>query len=128
MVSADEDANLRTLEALDGMERVWLQVDETTRLLLAYSMSGKFIPAGKTALLDLNGCDMKDLVLSDTHGRNIFLMLADVPTGVSDITTAAPVKSGIYDMMGRKLANTAAALGRLQPGIYIVDGVKTVKK
>ncbi len=111
------------------MERTWIQLDENTRMLLSYSMSGQTVPAGKVALLDLNSYEMTDMVVSDPRGNELTLVNGAVPTVVDDITAGRAVRHpGIYDLMGRKISDHAADISRLQPGIYIVDGQKVVKK
>ena len=127
-VKAAADTQVRTLEALEPMERMWIQVDETTRMLLSYSMGGKTIPAGKVALLDLNSAELTDLVLSDSRGNELLLVNGEVPTLIGDITADTAARGGVYDLMGRKVADSAAAIKRLQPGIYIVNGKKIVVK
>lgn len=127
-VKAATDTQVRTLEALEPMERMWIQVDETTRMLLSYSMGGKTIPAGKVALLDLNSAELTDLVLSDSRGNELLLVNGEVPTLIGDITADTAARGGVYDLMGRKVADSAAAIKRLQPGIYIVNGKKIVVK
>lgn len=127
MVNAPEGTEVKTLEALDAMERMWIQMDENTRLLLAYSMTGKTIPAGKTALLDLGDVPVTDIVLSDALGNNIMVEQGDVTTVTEVRAEVKPVATGIYDLMGRKIASDVRQLKHLQPGIYIVNGVKTAK-
>ena len=127
MVNAPEDADIQTLEALDPMERMWIQMDENTRLLLAYSITGKTIPAGKTALLQLGDIPVEDIVLSDARGNNIMVEQATATTVTEVRTEVKPVATGIYDLMGRKISNDVRQLRHLQPGIYIVNGVKTAK-
>lgn len=127
MVNAPEGTEVKTLEALDAMERMWIQMDENTRLLLAYSITGKTIPAGKTALLDLGDVPVTDIVLSDAMGNNIMVEQGDVTTVTEVRAEVKPVATGIYDLMGRKIASDVRQLKHLQPGIYIVNGVKTAK-
>ena len=127
MVNAPEGTEVKTLEALDAMERMWIQMDENTRLLLAYSITGKTIPAGKTALLELGNVPVTDIVLSDAMGNNIMVEQGDVTTVTEVRAEVKPVATGIYDLMGRKIASDVRQLKHLQPGIYIVNGVKTAK-
>jgi subtilisin family serine protease len=127
MVNAPEGTEVKTLEALDAMERMWIQMDENTRLLLAYSMTGKTIPAGKTALLELGNVPVTDIVLSDAMGNNIMVEQGDVTTVTEVRAEVKPVATGIYDLMGRKISSDVRQLKHLQPGIYIVNGVKTAK-
>lgn len=127
MVNAPEGTEVKTLEALDAMERMWIQMDENTRLLLAYSMAGKTIPPGKTALIELGNVPVTDIVLSDAMGNNIMVEQGDVTTVTEVRAEVKPVATGIYDLMGRKIASDVRQLKHLQPGIYIVNGVKTAK-
>ena len=127
MVNAPEGTEVKTLEALDAMERMWIQMDENTRLLLAYSMTGKTIPAGKTALLELGNVPVTDIVLSDALGNNIMVEQGDVTTVTEVRAEVKPVATGIYDLMGRKISSDVRQLKHMQPGIYIVNGVKTAK-
>ncbi len=127
MVNAPEGIEVKTLEALDAMERMWIQMDENTCLLLAYSMMGKTIPAGKTALLELGNVPVTDIVLSDALGNNIMVEQGDVTTVTEVRAEVKPVATGIYDLMGRKISSDVRQLKHLQPGIYIVNGVKTAK-
>ena len=43
-------------------------------------------------------------------------------TGISDITVAEPAETVVFDLMGRRVN------GALTPGLYIIDGVKTLVK
>ena len=126
-VDAPAGAEITTLEALDGMERTWIQLDENHRMLLSYSMSGKSIPAGKTALLDLNGHYLTDIVVSDTRGNELMITNGEIVTSINDVEVNRTVETGIYDLMGRKISSRASDLDRLPHGIYIVNGVKVVK-
>lgn len=126
-VNAAPGVEVETLEALDGMERTWIQLDENTRMLLSYSMSGKSIPAGRVPLLDLGSADMLDIVLSDIHGNELMVVSNDIPTIIDDVKVEQVTESGIYDIMGRKISSNASDINRLPSGIYIVNGKKVVK-
>ncbi len=126
-VNAAPGVEVETLEALDGMERTWIQLDENTRMLLSYSMSGKSIPAGRVPLLDLGSADMLDIVLSDIHGNEMMVVSNDIPTIIDDVKVEQVTESGIYDIMGRKISSNASDINRLPSGIYIVNGKKVVK-
>lgn len=126
-VDAAPGVEVQTLESLDEMERNWFQIDENTRMLLSYSMSGKSIPAGKTPLLDLGNASMLDIVLSDIHGNELMVVSNDIPTIIDDVKVEQVTESGIYDIMGRKISNNASDINRLPSGIYIVNGKKVVK-
>lgn len=126
-VNAAPGVEVETLEALDGMERTWIQLDENTRMLLSYSMSGKSIPAGRVPLLDMGSADMLDIVLSDIHGNEMMVVSNDIPTIIDDVKVEQVTESGIYDIMGRKISSNASDINRLPSGIYIVNGKKVVK-
>lgn len=127
ILNMDADATLTPLEALTGMEQMSQQVAENARLFLAFSMNGKTIPAGKNALLRIGDGTLNDIVLSDKWGHNL-MVEQETPTLVDRINADQQVRRGIYDLMGRKVANDATALPRLQHGIYIVNGKKMVVK
>lgn len=68
----DRNAEFKVLEALNSFERIVQWVNDSTCMLLAYSLSGKEIPTGKHALLQLgDDCEISQLVLSDVFGANV---------------------------------------------------------
>ena len=128
MLAANPEATITATEALNGFEQVGAWMSENSYLFMAYNMNGRVIPAGKHAILNIGDANITDIRLSDKDGHNI-LALPAVPTVVDRVTVdLVPALQGVYDMMGRKVANDAAALPRLQPGIYIVNGNKVVVK
>jgi len=72
-IKADKNlTSINTLEALNGFEQASGWLNDDTYLLLAYSMSGKEIAAGKQALLQIGKNAVIDqVILSDTHGNNV---------------------------------------------------------
>ena len=68
---ADKDAEIKPLEALDGFEKVTNWINDHELLFMAYSMSGKTIPAGRHALLEIGDAELSSIVLSDTQGHNV---------------------------------------------------------
>ena len=63
---------ITALEALAGMERTSVWTSDSEYLFLAYSMSGRSIPAGTHALLQIGDeVIVTEMVLSDTKGKNI---------------------------------------------------------
>ncbi|MDD3322065.1 MAG: S8 family serine peptidase [Paludibacter sp.] len=72
-IHANKDSvNIQTLEALNGFEQASQWLNDSTYLLLAYSLSAKEISNGKNALLRLGeGTSLMEIVLSDTNGSNI---------------------------------------------------------
>lgn len=66
------NTELRALEVLNSFERVVQWINDSTCMLLAYSLNGKEIPSGKSALLQLgDNMEISQLVLSDIHGANV---------------------------------------------------------
>lgn len=72
------------LQALDGFEQIKADVSDGT-LFLAYSMSGKRLPAGKHALLRIGESKIGSVALSDPEGRNVLAILGG--TGVEEHET-----------------------------------------
>lgn len=63
---------ITALEALAGMEQTSVWTSDAEYLFLAYSMSGRSIPAGTYALLQIGDeATVTEMVLSDTKGKNI---------------------------------------------------------
>lgn len=87
MVEADEKAVITPLEALNGMENVLTQMNETQRLFLSYSMSGKTIAAGKNAILQIGDHAVSDIKLSDAMGNNVMAINGNVNSGIGTIET-----------------------------------------
>ncbi len=127
MLTADREATITATEALNGFEQVGAWMDETSYLFMAYNMAGRVIPAGRHAILNIADAGITDIRLSDKDGHNILAVPA-VPTVIDHIAVDQQVRRGVYDLMGRKVANDASSLPRLQPGIYIVNGSKVVVK
>ena len=68
---ADKDAEIKPLEALDGFEKVTNWINDYELVFMAYSMSGKTIPAGRHALLEIGDAELSSIVLSDAQGHNV---------------------------------------------------------
>lgn len=124
MLTANQDAEITAMSDLQGFEQVGAWMGENSYLFLAYNMNGRTLSAGRHAILNIGDAEITDIRLSDKDGHNVLAMPA-VPTLIDRVTVdLVPALQGIYDMMGRKVANDASALPRLQPGIYIVNGKK----
>lgn len=74
------------LEAMKGFEIVHVTNPDGTLTLLAYSMSGKTVPAGKSALMRLGGNELNDITLSDPNGHNV-IALKGGTVGITDAET-----------------------------------------
>lgn len=79
-----EGQSLETLQALDGFEQVKADVSDGT-LFMAYSMSGKRIPAGKHALLRIGEGQINSVAFSDPEGHNVLAIFQG--TGVEEYET-----------------------------------------
>lgn len=66
-----ETMDIRVLEALHGSENVGVWTAENNYMFMAYSMSGKTIGVGKTALLQIGNAELTSIVLSDSQGHNV---------------------------------------------------------
>ena len=84
------------LEALAEFEKVNTWLSETEYMFMAYSMSGKKIPAGKTALLRIGNADVEDIVLSDMQGNNILPIRGINQIGLSDVENIKAQFIGAY--------------------------------
>jgi len=71
MFEADKEQNIVPLAALNEFEKVGTWQDENNYLFMAYSMSGKTIGVGKTALLQIGDAELTNIVLSDAQGHNV---------------------------------------------------------
>ena len=65
-----DSQNIEVLQALEGFEQVKADVSDGT-LFMAYSMSGKRLPAGKHALLRIGEGQITTVALSDPEGHNV---------------------------------------------------------
>ena len=69
--AADKEQSIVPLAALNEFEKVGTWQDEDNYLFMAYSMSGKTIGIGKTALLQIGDAELTNIVLSDAQGHNV---------------------------------------------------------
>ena len=79
-----DSQNIEVLQALEGFEQVKADVSDGT-LFMAYSMSGKRLPAGKHALLRIGEGQINTVALSDPEGHNVLAILSG--TGVEEYET-----------------------------------------
>ncbi|MCR5039922.1 MAG: S8 family serine peptidase [Bacteroidales bacterium] len=79
-----DNQSIEALQALEGFEQVKAEVSGGT-LFMAYSMSGKRIPAGKHALLRIGEGQINNVALSDPEGHNVLAIFQG--TGVEDHET-----------------------------------------
>lgn len=79
-----DSQNIEVLQALEGFEQVKADVSDGT-LFMAYSMSGKRLPAGKHALLHIGEGTIGSVALSDPEGHNVLAILSG--TGIEEHET-----------------------------------------
>ena len=79
-----DSQDIEVLQALEGFEQVKADVSDGT-LFMAYSMSGKRLPAGKHALLRIGEGTIGSVALSDPEGHNVLAIL--LGTGVEEHET-----------------------------------------
>lgn len=78
--------DIEVLEALNGFELINAPVGDGDLMLMAYSMSGVQVPAGKTALLRIGEKMLDNIVLSDPEGHNVIPLDGNM-LGITDIIT-----------------------------------------
>lgn len=66
------------MDALSGFELVTSRQGENSCLVLAYSMSGRSIAAGKQAILKIGDAAIDEIILSDARGKNVLAVNADI--------------------------------------------------
>lgn len=126
-LNAPEQEEPSTLDALNGFEHASAWLTDEDYLFLGYSMSGKTIPAGKHALLNIGGAQLRSIRLSDTQGSNVTAEAGNTTAIEMQTAKVLPATHGIYNLNGQKVAGAAADMERLPKGIYVVDGKKVVK-
>ena len=122
-LAAEEGEEFTACKSLSGLELLNAQIRADERLVLAYSLSGKVIPVGEDAMLEIDDISrIKEIVLSTPRGANV-LAEYKAPTRVETIqeSKTAETQGQIYDLTGRRISAAAK-------GVYIVNGKKTLKK
>ena len=69
---------ISVMNALLGFEVVKSSQGENNCMVLAYSMSDKYIPTGKQALLNIGESDVEEIILSDIRGANVMAINMDM--------------------------------------------------
>lgn len=77
-ISAAEDAQLKALDTLASFEFVTDYQAERGWLVIAYSMTGKTLPAGKHALMQIGDGSVAEAVFSDATGKNVMAISGDM--------------------------------------------------
>lgn len=112
--AAEKDHPFTTLDALKGFETVGTWQNEEQYLFMAYSMSGKTLGVGKTALLQIGDAELTDIIFSDAQGRNV--AAAPKISTALDGTTFVPAASkylqegALYIKHGKHIYNVMGTL------------------
>lgn len=123
----EKGASVTASATLDGFEQTGAWIGDNEYIFMAYTLSGKKVAAGVHPVLAIGDAKVKSLKLSDPDGRNVEALFVEDTTGLGKVEAETPSMTGVYNIMGIKLADDAKALERLPRGIYIVDGLKIVK-
>lgn len=123
----EKGASVTASATLDGFEQTGAWIGDNEYIFMAYTLSGKKVAAGVHPVLAIGDAKVKSLKLSDPDGRNVEALFVEDTTGLGKVELETPSMTGVYNIMGIKLADDAKALERLPRGIYIVDGQKIVK-
>ena len=118
---------VRTSDELKEFEQASAWLTDDDYLLLAYSMSGKTLSAGKHALLYIGDSDISQLRISDVNGHNVTVVAGDGTTIIDAMGSRVQRQEGIYDLYGRKLSTINSKLSTFKKGVYIINGKKVVK-
>lgn len=117
-IAAPQGTEFEALEGLSGMEQASFWQNANAYMLLAYSMSGKYIPMGVQPLLRVGDAEVTDMVLSDTRGHNV-LAINDVVTSINALPFGFENYDGAevryYDLSGRAISRRQAD----QQGVHI---------
>ena len=89
-------------------------------------MNGKTLSAGKHALLYIGDAQIASIRLSNAAGTNVPVEEGSTTT-INHIISGASSISGIYNLHGQRVAESADKLQLLPKGVYIVDGKKVIK-
>ncbi|MBP3253855.1 MAG: S8 family serine peptidase [Bacteroidales bacterium] len=101
---------IQSLESLSQFEQIKQWTPEGNYMFMAYSLSGKKLPKGKTALIKLNGAEIKQIVLSDTSGKNIIPILAS-QQGLTDVMELQSAITQVYPNPSKDVFNITFAVG-----------------
>jgi subtilisin family serine protease len=69
--AANCNSQFQAMEALNGFEQIGSWQSDSEYLFLSFSLTGKTIAAGETALLNIGDAEIEEIILSDAVGRNI---------------------------------------------------------
>lgn len=111
---AEQGHTFTALSALNEFEKVGTWQNEEQYMFMAYSMSGKTLGVGKTALLQIGDAELTDIIFSDAQGHNI--ATAPKISTALDGTTFVPAASkylqegALYIKHGKHIYNVMGTL------------------
>ena len=111
---AEQGHTFTALSALNEFEKVGTWQSEEQYMFMAYSMSGKTLGVGKTALLQIGDAELTDIIFSDAQGHNI--AAAPKISTALDGTTFVPAASkylqegALYIKHGKHIYNVMGTL------------------
>lgn len=128
LVRPQGDGSPKAAADLDGFEQAGAWIHGSDYVFLGYNASGKTIPAGRHAILDIgDGAELKSLILSDPRGKNV--SVEGEVTGADKLKAAAATlgRKGIYTTDGVKVEVDEDKIGSLPHGVYIINGNKVLR-
>lgn len=125
-LATEAGSEITATDEMDGFEQASSWLSDNDYIYLAYSMSGKTLPAGKHAILNIGNAKVMDVRLSDAVGSNVEAK-AGQATNITRLGADVMSVSGIYTLTGVKVSGRSSDLKKLPSGVYIVDGKKVVK-
>lgn len=125
-LATEKGSLITATDEMDGFEQTSSWLSDNDFIYLAYSMSGKTLPAGKHAVLNIGNAKIMDIRLSDAAGTNVEAK-AGQTTNITRLGADVMNVPGIYTLTGVKVSGRSSDLNRLPAGVYIVDGRKVVK-
>lgn len=108
--------NVTPLQDLEGFETMGTPQDEEGYLFLAFSLSGKTLPAGRHALLRIGNAGLSELKLSDKNGRKILAVSGNV-TGIGSVE--AMQMGDVYPVPFVDVLNVPVIIGK--EGLHNVE-------
>ena len=125
-LATEKGSRITATDEMDDFEQTSSWLSDNDYIYLAYSMSGKTLPAGKHAVLNIGNAKIMDVRLSDAAGTNVEAK-AGQTTNITRLGADVMNVPGIYTLTGVKVSGRSSDLNRLPAGVYIVDGRKVVK-
>jgi len=104
--------DIEVLDALNGFELVNAPIGDNDLMLMAFSMSGMQVPAGKHALLRIGDKAIDNIVLSDPEGNNVMAVQGD-GVGITDVEPVPAQIMKVYPNPFEREVNIMLDLGEI---------------